>query len=50
METIVNLCQVMEMTLDELVFGVKQRCEGEKCSLYSELNELLQAYALERKA
>lgn len=46
LETVVNLCQALDMTLDELILGIRRRCEGEACPLFSDLNALLEAYAL----
>ena len=39
--TIVSLCAALDMTLDEMVLGVRLRCEREKCRLYEEMKGIM---------
>ena len=44
LETVVHLCDALNLTLDALVLGIQTRCEGEKCPLYGDLRRLFAAY------
>ena len=39
--------QVLNTTLDYLVGGIEQRCKGEKCGLYADMEALLRAYGFD---
>ena len=45
LETIVSLCQCLNVDTDELVLGRKNRCHGD-CPLFTELKALLQAHGM----
>ena len=44
LETVVHLCDALNLTLDALVLGIQTRCEGEECPLYADLRKLFAAY------
>ena len=46
METMASLSRTLNVTLDYLVLGIKQRCEREECPLFADLRELLAVYNL----
>ena len=43
-ETLMQLCIGMDMSMDYLVMGVRRECERTRCALYVELRELLDRY------
>ena len=44
-DTLVQLCAAMDMTMDYLIFGKKQKCDKEKCELFLDLQTLITTYA-----
>lgn len=50
LETMARLVKALNTTLDQLVFGVRVRCEGMSCPLYGEFAAILRAYGIDNKA
>ena len=46
LDTMVKLADVLDMTLDYLVCGVRMRCERESCPLFSDIRSVLEQYGL----
>ncbi len=49
LETVARLSRALNTTMEWLVFGERQRCEGEACPLFADLEALYSAYGFRRK-
>lgn len=45
-ETMARLSVALDISLDELILGLKHRCEGKRCPLYDDIRALLSDYGL----
>ena len=50
LETMTKLARALNISLDELVLGVKRDCERQDCPLYGDVAALLSAYGIEPAA
>ncbi len=50
LETVARLSKALDTTMEWLVFGERQRCEGDACPLFADLEALYSAYGFGRKA
>jgi len=44
-ETLTRICACMDMSLDDLVLGIRQQCDKAHCAMYTELRALLERYS-----
>jgi transcriptional regulator with XRE-family HTH domain len=44
-ETLTRICTCMDMSLDDLVMGIRQPCDKAHCAMYTELRALLERYS-----
>ena len=49
LDTMARLSRVLDMSMDEILFGAKPMCDREGCPLYSDIAAMLQAYGLTDK-
>ena len=50
LETVARRCIALDTTMEWLVFGERQKCEGDACPLFAGLEALFSAYGFGRKA
>lgn len=50
LETVARLSKALDTTMEWLVFGERERCEGDACPLYADLEALFSAYGFGREA
>ena len=49
-ETVARLSMALDTTIDWLVFGNRHKCDGKACPLYDDLDALMMAYGLKKRA
>ena len=45
LDTVARLCTAMDVSMDYLALGRRQACDKEKCELYEELKNLMNAFS-----
>ena len=48
LETVARLSAELGVTMDWLVFGIKQRCDAAPCALYADLGAIMRGYGLRK--
>jgi len=48
LETVARLSAELGVTMDWLVFGIKQRCDAAPCALYADLDAIMRGYGLRK--
>jgi len=48
LETVARLSAELGVTMDWLVFGIKQRCNAAPCALYADLDAIMRGYGLRK--
>ena len=48
LETVARLSAELGVTIDWLVFGIKQRCDAAPCALYADLDAIMRGYGLRK--
>ena len=49
LETVARLSAELGVTMDWLVFGIKQRCDAEPCALYADLDAIMKTYGFRER-
>ena len=49
LETMARLCDALDASLDWLALGMKVRCVGRECPLYSDIEGILTCYGMTEK-
>ena len=49
LETVARLSAELGVTMDWLVFGIKQRCDAAPCALYAELDAVMRNYGFRER-
>lgn len=45
LDTVARLCSCLDASMDDLALGRRQTCDKEKCELYEELKNLMNAFS-----
>ena len=49
LETVARLSAELGVTMDWLVFGIKQRCDAAPCALYADLDAIMKTYGFRER-
>ena len=49
LETVARLSAELGVTMDWLVFGIKQRCDAAPCALYADLDAIMRRYGIRER-